>query len=143
MTPVSYVDDPTIADDSVLWRRICPFWIVPDANRGGFRVSSAAFDDSKDGTPTSIHLEEVARSIGRTAEDILRPFTGYGLASLTAGQARGCEQAIGKDPLPNDPTHGYLAGRKTQSIKKRLAAACQWVIPPPISNGAASTPTGN
>lgn len=128
-----YADDPTIADDSALWRRIPPKWVVPDDNRGGLRVSSAAFDNSEDGTPTSVHLADVASSIGRGPADILQRFVGYGLASLTSGQARGCGQAVGRDPLPDDPTHGFIAGPKPRSVKKRLSSACVWVIPPPGS----------
>lgn len=128
-----YADDPTIADDSVLWRRIPPMWVVPDENRDGLRVSSAAFDNSEDGTPTSIHLADVAIKIGRAPADIVQRFVGYGLASLTAGQARQCGQAVGHDPLPDDPTHGFIAGPKSKSVKRRLSAACIWVIPLPVS----------
>lgn len=134
MTRITYADDPTIADDSILWRRIHPSWIVADENRGGFRISSAAFDNSEDGTPTSIHLEEVARAFGQTAEAILRPFVGYGMAALTAGQGRGCGQAIGRDPLPDDPTHGFIAGQKTKSVKRRLSAASTWLIHPSVAD---------
>jgi len=80
----SYADDKTVADTSLLWRRIHPTWYVPDENRGGFRVSSAAFENSRDGTPTSIHLEEIARENGLTAEAILSRFTDFAMASLTA-----------------------------------------------------------
>ena len=130
MSPIAYADDSSIADDSILWRRIHPTWVVADENRGGFRVSSAAFDNSEDGTPTSVHLEVIARAIGLAAEKILTPFVGYGMASLAAGQARACNQSVGRDPQPDDPTHGFLGGQKTKSVKKRLAAACLWVINP-------------
>lgn len=132
MTPVGYSDDPTIADDSGLWRRIHPRWVVADENRGGFRVSSAAFDNSEDGSPTSIHLEEVAKENGLTAADILRPFVGYAMASLTAGDARACAQSVGRDPQPEDPTHGFVAGQKSKRVKKQLSAACAWLIHPPV-----------
>lgn len=133
MTQITYADDSTIAADSVLWRRIHPDWVVADENRGGFRVSSAAFDNSPDGTPTSIHLEEVARAIGLTAEAILSSYVGYGMASLTAGQGRACGQNVGRFG-DDDPTHGFIAGQKTKSVRKKLAAACVWVISPPVAD---------
>lgn len=126
-----HADDPTIADNSALWRRILPEWAVHDENRGSLRVSSAAFDNSKDGTPTSVHLAQVASELGRGPADILRRYASYGLAALTAGEARACGQLVGRDPLPDDPTHGYIAGPKPRSVKKRLAAAAVWVITPP------------
>lgn len=133
MMQIPYADDPTITDASLLWRRIHPSWVVADENCGGFRVSSAAFDNSPDGTPTSINLEEVARAIGVTAEEILRPFVGYGMASLTAGQGRACHQTVGRFG-DDDPTHGFIAGQKTKSVKTKLAAACIWVISPPVAD---------
>lgn len=133
MAELAYANDPTIADESVLWRRIPPRWAVLDENRGGLRVSSAAFDNSDDGTPTSVHLAEVASAVGLRPADILQRYDGYGMASLTAGQARGCGQAVGPDALPDDPTHGYIAGPKPKSVKRRLAAAAVWVISPPNS----------
>lgn len=63
-----YPDDTTIDDASILWRRIHPDWVVTDENRGGVRVTSLAFNNSSDGSPTSVHLEEVAREYGITAE---------------------------------------------------------------------------
>lgn len=129
MADQSYADDPTIADDAALWRRIHPTWAVADENLGGLRVSSAAFENSPDGSPTSILIAETVRATGRGPEDVVHE--GYGLASLTAGHARECGQAVARDPLPDEPAHGLLAGSKTKSVRKRLAAAAAWIISPP------------
>ncbi|HMQ14583.1 MAG TPA: hypothetical protein PKC49_01295 [Phycisphaerae bacterium] len=126
MADQSYADDLTIADDAALWRLIHPTWAVVDENRGGLRVSSAAFENSPDGSPTSILIAEAVFTTRRGPEDVVHE--GYGLASLTAGQARQCGQAVARDPLPNEPAHGLLVGPKTKSIRKRLAAAAAWVI---------------
>ncbi len=48
-----YDDDPTVLNEMALWRLIGRLWVVADENRGGRRVSSAAFYDSPDGSPTS------------------------------------------------------------------------------------------
>jgi hypothetical protein len=130
MADPSYADDPTIAGDAALWRRIHPTWAVADENRGGRRVSSAAFDNSKDGSPTSILIAAAVSATHRGPEDILQGFAGYGLASLTARQARECEQGVARDPLPDEPAHGLLFGPKTNSLRRRLAAAAVWVISP-------------
>lgn len=123
-------DDAAIHDDAELWRRINPKWVVRDENRGGLRVSSAAFDDSPDGSPTSVLLTDVVRETGRTEDDVLRGFDGFGLASITAGKARGCEQGISRDPpVPGEPAHAYLFGRKTKSLKRCLARQAEWVVP--------------
>lgn len=127
MADQSHADDPTIADDAALWRRIPPTWAVADENRGGLRVSSAAFADSPDRSPTSILIAETVFATGRGPEDVVHE--GYGLAALTAGQARQCVQAVARDPWP-DPAHGLLVGPKTTRIRKRLAAAASWIILP-------------
>ena len=71
MPGVSYVDDPAILSDAILWRRIHPKWVVLDTNRGGVRVSSAAFDDSPDGSAMSVLLADAVESTGRMAADVL------------------------------------------------------------------------
>lgn len=82
-----YFDDAGISDSVDLWRRLIPAWIVPDDNTGGVRISSAAFDDSRDGTPMSVLLADVVAQTRRTPEDVLAAFDGYGLAAITAGSA--------------------------------------------------------
>ena len=130
MAPEGLVDDTTIADASELWRRIHPKWIVPDENTGNMRVTSAAFDDSKDESPTSVLLADVVRKTGRTAEEVIAPYDGYALASITAGQARDCEQGVARDPLPDEPAHAYIFGEKTKALKRCLARSAEWVIAP-------------
>jgi hypothetical protein len=126
----SYVDDNTISDDEQLWRRINPVWFVPDDNRGGLRPSSAAFDDSKDGSPLSVLLASVVRSTGRNAADVLSGFNKYALASFAAGAARSCGQGVDRTPLEDEPAHASVFGRKTKPVKRHLANAAQWVIAP-------------
>ena len=127
-----YVDDPTIENDAALWRRICPIWFVVDKNRNSIRVSSAAFDDHPNGTPTSVILAEIYKLTGREALDALAGHEGYALASITAGFARLCAQGVARDPLPDESAHAFVFGRKTKSIKRKLATGSHWVIPPPV-----------
>ena len=130
MAAETLVDDATITKDSELWRRIHPTWVVPDQNAGNMRVSSAAFDDSPDGSPTSVLLADLVRETGRTADDVIAEFDGYALASITAGQVRDCEQGVARDALPNEPAHAYVFGLKTRYLKRCLARHAEWVISP-------------
>ena len=139
MIPNQYPDDSTISNDAILWRRIHPAWIVADDNTGSLRVSSAAFDNSSDGTPTSVHLETVATAYGISADAILESFSGFGMASLTAGIARLVNQTVLPAPRNNDPSHGFIAGAKTKGVKKSLARACVWVGTPPSAGPRAES----
>ncbi len=127
MAGPAYEDDPSIRDDSALWRIIHPNWIVPDDNERGWRVSSAAFDDSKDGSPLSVLLSEIIASTGRTADDLVARFAGYGLATITAGVARAQRQGIARTPEPDEPAHASVFGKKTGAVKRALARAANWV----------------
>ena len=130
MSDLPYRDDVSISDDANLWRRIHPDWVVTDENRGGVRPSSAAFDDSDDGTPLSVVIEEAVLASGRDAAKILENYAGYSLAAFTAGAARANGQGVARTPTPEEPAHGSVFGKKTKSVKRRLSHASSWVIAP-------------
>ncbi len=123
-------DDATVSEDAELWRRIPPVWAVRDENAGGVRVSSAAFDNSRDGSPTSVLFAAIVLEGGRRDMDVLARFDGYALVSLTAGQARQCNQGVARDPLPDEPAHAYVFGPKSKQNKRCLARHAVWVIYP-------------
>jgi len=129
MMGIAYQDDPSIQDDAVLWRRICPAWIVPDDNVG-WRVSSAAFDDSRDGSPMSVLLAADVIQSGRTAYETVAYFAGYGLAAITAGIARTQKQGVARTPEPDEIAHASVFGPKSGAVKRALARAATWVIHP-------------
>ena len=129
MADDGYTDDLTIPDEADLWRRIHPSHIVFDENVGQSRPSSAAFDDSSDGTPMSVLLGQEAGP----PENALVDYQGYALASFTVGLARACGQGIARDPTSDQPAHVLVFGRKTKSVKRRLTEGSQWVIRPPNS----------
>jgi len=124
-------DDSTISDDAALWRRVYPLWIVRDENAGGPRVSSAAFDDSEDGSPLSVLLADVVAKTQRTAQNVLAGYDGYALAAISAGTARHNKQSVARTPLPDEPAHASVFGTKTKSNKRGMAKAANWVIAPP------------
>lgn len=130
MTNAEYTDDPTIPDAANLWRRIPPFHCIWDANVGRVRPSSAAFDDDPDGSPMSVVLAEESSD----PQSVLAGHEGFALASFKAGLARECRLGIARDPLPEQPAHALVLGRKTKSVMRRLAKGSSWVIAPPISS---------
>lgn len=122
-----YPDDPTIDAETILWRWIRPDVIVTDPKRpSGWRLSSQAFEDSKNGTPCSIALRDETWS----AEEVLARFPNYSIAQLTAGTARDRGQAVLRWPDANMPGHAYLAGAKRKSVLRDLAKAGRWVAGP-------------
>jgi len=121
-------DDPTILADDPLWRRVHPALLVEDKNSGGYRPSSAAFDDHPNGTPMSIVLGRDASAKGRTGETAIEKFPGYSLASITAGQARASKQIIYRTPVVDEPDHGEVKGNKPKAVRKSFAELAKWVV---------------
>lgn len=127
---MSHRDDPTITDSE----EIRPDQIVKDENLKRLRPSTAAFEDSSDGSPMSVQLSEVVRSSGGNAETALAGYDGYALAGFTAGFARQeCKQGVEREPLQDDPAHAYVFGKKTDGVKKKFARNSRWVVALPVS----------
>ncbi|MGH9840415.1 MAG: hypothetical protein ACREEM_16675 [Blastocatellia bacterium] len=130
MSDIDYKDDPTISDDADLWRRIPPWHFILDENLGDIRPSSAAFDDDPDGAPMSAYLAEECKE----PQIVLVNHDGFGLVAITAKLARECNQLIARQPVPGPPGHIVVVGKKTDSVRKKLAraAAKNWVVRPPV-----------
>jgi hypothetical protein len=128
MATAIYHDDPTITNEDDLWRRIHPTQVVSDENRGIIRPSSAAFEDSSDGTPMSVLLAEGQDPIGA-----LKKHDGYWLAAITAGLARQCQQGVTRDPLIDELAHALVFGKKTKAVRQRFAREARWVVAPETS----------
>ncbi|MBE3134204.1 MAG: hypothetical protein IMZ55_12065 [Acidobacteria bacterium] len=128
-----YQDDLSIADDAELWRRIPPNWWVWNDNLHQMRPTSQAFGNHPNGTPMSVVLAHLLEQRGAGPSDVLAGHAGFALASLTAGLARQCNQLVARDPLPDEPAHALVAGKKTGSVRRRFATECRWVVPPPCA----------
>ncbi len=130
-------DDGTIHPDDALWRRIPPWHIVFDENQHALRISSAAFDDNVDvnqaPSPMSVTISSKARELGLAPESSVQGHDGFGLASFTAAQARSLNQRVARTPDADNPAHGSVIGKKTKTVKKRLAEYSIWVIRNPNS----------
>lgn len=125
-----YLDDKTVLNDERLLRRIPAGWKVPDYTNNRWRISSAAFDDSQDRSPTSVSLETQLVELGLPVTHPLVGHDGYSLAAVTAAAARQLGLGIQRDPLPTDPAHALLFGKKTDSVRKNLAKQSSWVVAP-------------
>ncbi|MFW6169793.1 MAG: hypothetical protein ACODAD_04825 [Planctomycetota bacterium] len=135
-TGPAYVDDPTIADDSPLWRRIAPQQVIYDENLGRHRPTSDAFQNHRNGSPMSVVLGQDVLDAGRNPESVLEGHEEFSLAAITAGLAREKEQGIQRAPLPEEPAHAEVFGKKTKSVQKAFSKASQWVVPPSMEDDA-------
>jgi hypothetical protein len=131
MSPRHPDDDATIPDDSDLWRRIHPDWIVYDENLKAWRLSSQAFNDDSEGGPMSVVLAPEVLASGRTPIDILARFRGYGSAAVRAALARELNQGVKRDPEPDEPAHAVVVGKKTSSVRKSFSRGARWEVSPP------------
>lgn len=128
-----YADDPSILNDDVLLRRV-PIQgsqIVWDANKNQWRPSSAAFRDHPNEPGMSVALQSVLAGLGLPPQQAL---TGYEqthvLAAFSASVARQNGQGIARDPLPGDPAHAVVFGEKNKAVRRALANASYWAVPP-------------
>jgi hypothetical protein len=76
----------------------------------------------------SVHLSSVLLAAGVAPESVLASHEGYGLVRFTAGLVRSLGQVVLRDPQPNDPSHGLVAGNKTEGRRKRIMESSEWVI---------------
>ncbi|HVX60815.1 MAG TPA: hypothetical protein VHC19_09440 [Pirellulales bacterium] len=130
MAEQNYIDDSSIADVAVLWRRIPPWHFVLDENIGRFRPSSAAFENHPNGSPMSVVLADEVAASGRSPQDVLAGHARFALAAFTAGLARQCQQGVMREPLLEEPAHAVVFGEKRKRIRQLLAKSATWEVPP-------------
>ena len=126
MTARAFEDDPSIAGEERLFRRIPRTWVDWDEH-GNAAISSAAFKDEE----LSVALESVMVRDGRPQVDAIRNYAGYGLAAITAAHARSLNQHVSRDPIDEEPAHGVVYGQKKRGgIAGKLRDGASWVINP-------------
>jgi hypothetical protein len=128
----NFPDDPSITDDTGLFRRIPPWHRFFDENENRWRPSSAAFEDDADGDPMSVYLSTVLLRENREPSAALAGHEGYSLASITAGLARENNQTVHPDPLSEESSHAVVCGDKGKdkknAPKRRFAKVAAWII---------------
>src|SRR4051812_22133372 len=98
----SRVDDPSISNDEVLWRRILPAWIYHQPD-GVIRPASVAFSDRLS-SELSVHLASVLSDPDRALAG--RPQDS--LVAVTVSLVRSLGYAVARDPTPDDPSHALI-----------------------------------
>jgi hypothetical protein len=121
-----FVNDENIADAELLLRRVPGLWWVFDNNLGRRRPTTAAFHDVE----MSVARELVMRANGKLPTAVLDGHEGFGLVSITAHLARQLGQAVASDPLPDQPEHAIVYGRKSDGGRKRLSRDCVCIVDP-------------
>ena len=127
MPPTELVDDLSISDDEILWRRVSPDQIkrnhpVP----GEHSPSSAAFLTSQ----MSVHRASLT-----TSRVVMAQYPKHSLAAFTAGVARKAGCIIVFQPTTEDPSHTLvcrgtddptqrLSGGQAKTIQKKF----EWVV---------------
>ncbi len=107
-------DDPSIAGETQLFRRLHPSQLVWDDNEDRLRPTSNAFKDPH--LSVALGHELLARNLA--PEWVLRVDPAHHLAWISAELARQNGQAVWRDPLHgdprygDDPTHAIVEGRK-------------------------------
>lgn len=113
-------DDPTIVDNTVLWRAVPELQIYREDD-GRERAQSWAFESDENEVSAWIAAE--------TDVGWLRAqFPQFRIAEFTAGQARECRNIVARDPVEGCASHVVicpLPGKSNSQIKKdakRLAS---------------------
>ena len=121
-----YQDDPAILDEAVLLRRVPRQMLKLDEANKTVRPTSQAFNDSSDGSPRSVQLEHL---LPDGAADALAGHAGVFLVALPAREVRRLGFQIASKPrVPGEPAHAWVVGKKTQSLRTRLAKLAQWTV---------------
>ena len=123
-------DDPSVLDETHLYRRIHPTHFVRDENTNEVRPSSAAFTNSRDGSPMSIALSDTLETLGRPPSSVLDRYPGFALARFPASLPRILDQTVCRSPVDEEPAHGGVGGTKSKSIKRELSRTARWEVSP-------------
>src|SRR5208283_3216284 len=116
------VDDLTIPDHEILWRRIIPDWICREAD-GTVRPAKVAFIDRLSGE-VSVHLASILGDPSLA----LRGRPGDSLVAIPAGLPRSLGLAIVRDPRPNDASHALICPSPSPGKARQLAKQAVWVV---------------
>ena len=79
----------------------------------------------------SVYRQDVIENEGGVPDRVLANHPGFGLVSVSAGQARSREQTVHADPVPEESSHGTICGPKPKSTRRWFARQARWVVAPP------------
>jgi len=111
------------SDSTKVFRRIHPNHF-PEAGDIARRPSSAAFNDSSDGSGMSVDVDH-----GQAPADSLRGYDGFGLVALRVGALRAQGFVVVPAPVPGNPHHAEVRGEKTKVKRRQMAKDAEWLLP--------------
>ena len=124
MSPTQWVDDSTISNDALLWRRIAPRDIRIDPQTGHETVSSAAFRTQQ----MSVHIASLTN-----IQNVLANYPNDRLAQFRAREVRAVGCIVIGNPLQDDPSHALVCRnddhtqRLTKFQARQIANSAQLV----------------
>jgi hypothetical protein len=130
MCTAAISDDPTIPDESFVYRRIFPGEHEFDSAVGRVRPNSNNFADHPENGPVSVDLGCEMEERGEEGTAALRGHEGYLLVKISVRAIRELGLGVARTPDDDNPCHGEIRGRKTQSTRRKLARQARWVVPP-------------
>ena len=111
---------PPLADELVVLRRVVAADITTDPD-GVPRPVSSAFRQGGPNGDVSVYLASET-----TPEFITRYYPEILVAQLTIAQVRSQGLDVVWDPIPRDPGHCNIVGRKTRAVTRNLAEVSVW-----------------
>jgi len=111
-----------ILNEDELYRRFPDVWLRDDG-----RISSAAFQNTSNTDDMSVDLARLT-----TPQKTAAVYPGCGVASFLAELPRKLGQQVLHDPIPTNFAHSNVRGKKTESIRKKLANGSNVVLLPAI-----------
>ena len=124
-------DDPTVPDESFVYRRIRPGEHKYDNREQRVMPNSGNFCDHPQKGPVSVDLGCEMEARGKPEAVVLKGHEGYHLVKIPVRVVRELGLGVVRTPDDDNPCHGEIRGRKTKSIMKKLARKATWVVPPP------------
>jgi len=116
-----------ILDHDELFRRILDDWIQENGN-----ISSAAFQNTSPAFQNTSNADDMSVNLARltTLEETVSEYPHCGVASFLAGFARELDQQVLHDPILDNIAHSTVRGKKTKSIRKKLAKGSTVILSP-------------
>lgn len=113
--------DVRLEDSQIVMRRVRDYEIIADSNDGPPRPSSNAFiQDGPDGD-VSVYLESET-----TPAHITREYPGTYVAQVEVGAIREQGLDVERDPIPDNPAHCNITGRKSRGKARAIARNSRW-----------------
>lgn len=112
MSP-DWIDDDTISDDEILWRRVPPSNVKFDNSGNLIGPKSSAFKEGD--PPMSVDIASLS-----SVEQTLSGHENFQIAAFSAGQAREIDCKVVRNPLPENPAHALVIGSHKSSADDSL-----------------------